>query len=58
MAEKKTEKKSSTEETEQEPVVVEESEDIPGGLQTTDPAFKDGAMELESYSNMPRKEEK
>jgi hypothetical protein len=28
-----------------------------GGLRTTDPAFADGAMEVESYSNMPRKDD-
>lgn len=34
----------------------EESEEIKGGVQTTDPSFADGAQEVESYSNQPHSE--
>lgn len=37
-------------------VGAEESEEIPGGVQTTDPTFADGAQEVDTYSNQPREE--
>lgn len=40
----------------QAPVGAEPSEEIPGGVQTTDPSFADGAQEVDSYSNKPREE--
>lgn len=34
----------------------EPSEDIPGGVQTTDPSFADGAMEVDEDLSYPPKE--
>ena len=31
-------------------------QEIPGGVQTTDPTFADGAQEVDTYSNQPREE--
>lgn len=54
----KKDDKSTTVENEQQAVTVEQSKDNPGGVQTVDPAFADGAQEVDQWSNQPKDEPK